>query len=227
MSLDIETAKYLAEKSNQMIERQISSYRDKRSVASTIMGLCTLFIPFYLSGLFDSLFWIQIVAIFPLILVVLAIFFLLKIYYMNSLEQGLALSKYDEAINKKHDEAILFEIAVNRDCYNANRPILDGATKNYEKGLSLTKWGIGLSIIVLSLNLYFRPSNNPEKIELVNPIIMTMGNNNNNSGNNQGNNNEPSIKTDPIVIPSTNPSDRERLSEGIDPKKGNDSTIKK
>lgn len=45
-ALDQETAIYLVDKSDNMLEKQIESYRQKQSNAATILGL-THFFPFF------------------------------------------------------------------------------------------------------------------------------------------------------------------------------------
>lgn len=167
--LDLDTAKYLAEKSKEWVDRQLNTYREKRSVASTIIGLNTLFVPFFLGGIADSLFWIKIVAIVPILIISVALIYLISIYYLKRLEQGLAPEKYQDAINKSYGDAILFEIAVNRDSIHSNTPILERVNKAYRIGINLTQIAIVLSIIVLSLNMFFRPNSETIKIEISKP----------------------------------------------------------
>lgn len=167
-TLDRETAKYLAEKSKEWIDRQMETYREKRSVASTIIGLNALFIPFFLGGIADSLLWVKCIAGIPTILIVTALYFLIRIYYLQRLSQGLDKSGYDDAINKNYNDAILYEIGVNKQCIENNDVILDGVNKSYKRGISFTQLAIGLSIIVLSLNMYFRPESDTIKIEISN-----------------------------------------------------------
>ena len=175
MSIDKETAKYLAEVSRGMIDRQVGGYRERKNISSTIIGLNTLFIPFFLSGLSDSEMWIKAIAIIPMILISVALYYLLKIYYLNPLERGLAVSMYEETIAKSYDDAILKEISVNRDSYLSNNQTLIAVNKSYRLGIDLTKMAIGISILVLSLNLFFRPVPEKIKVEITNIQALSNG----------------------------------------------------
>jgi hypothetical protein len=169
MPLDLETAKYLADKSKEMIEKQINTHRQKQANAATIIGVNALFIPFFLSGLSDAMMVIKILSIIPILGIGFAIFLLLRTYMLNPLNQGLAIAVYDEAINKPFNEAILFEIGVNRDSYINNNKILDGLNKSYSWAVTLTMSAIGFSIIMLTINMFFKTSpDDSVKIEISN-----------------------------------------------------------
>jgi hypothetical protein len=168
MALDIETAKYLAEKSKEWIGKQMETYREKRSVASTIIGLNALFIPFFLGGIADSVLWVKYMAGIPTILICIALYYLIRIYYLQRLSQGLDKSGYGDAINKSYEHAILYEIGVNKQCIENNDVILENVNKSYKRGILFTQLAIGLSVIVLSLNMYNRPDSDTIKIEISN-----------------------------------------------------------
>jgi hypothetical protein len=160
VKLDQETAKYLVEKSDKMLEKQIESYRQKQSNSSTILGVNALFIPFFLSGLRDSSIYIQLFAIIPILGIGTAMFLLLKIYKPNKLMQGLNVNSYNDVINEDYDNALLREIGVNRECFNTNIKILDGTEKSYFWAVKLTMIAIAISISLLTLNKFFKPISN-------------------------------------------------------------------
>lgn len=54
---------FLTSKSMQLIEKQVSSYRQQHSYAGTIIGVIALFIPFFLNGLDGSYSLIRIISI--------------------------------------------------------------------------------------------------------------------------------------------------------------------
>lgn len=164
--MDIETARYLAGKSQEMLNKQIDSYRQKQANAATIIGINALFIPFFLGGLKDSLIYIQLLSIIPVIGISVALFFLLSIYAMNPLQQGLALKGYDEAINKTFENAILFEIGVNRDSFDNNTSILKKKDKSYRRGVYLTMIAIFASIILLIVNLVIEQKKDSTTLEI-------------------------------------------------------------
>lgn len=207
--LDKETGWYLANKSKEMLEKQTSIHRQKQANAATIIGVNALFVPFFLSGLSDSLLLIKLIAIIPILGLGTAIFLLLRIYMLKPLDQGLAISKYNETINKRIEEVLIFEIAVNKDSYQNNNTILEHSNKTYSGGVNLTMFSIFISILLLLGNVFFKPTDNNIKIEILKSpagLIQLIK--------------SDSAKT--IIIPITQPNERESIKQQVKTQNANE-----
>ncbi len=68
---------FLATKSKELVEKQVASYRQQHTTASSIIAIVALFIPLFLSGLEESYDLIKYIAILPVVLFVFAICILL------------------------------------------------------------------------------------------------------------------------------------------------------
>ena len=205
---DIETAKYLVEKSQDMINQQISAYREKRSIVATIIGLNTLFIPIFLSGFQESSILIKCISLIPILTIIIALYNLVRIYFIHSLHYGIDFTKYEEALNKTHTEALLFEIGANKTSFEINGKTLDKVNKRYQRGIYFTVIAIAFSIIVLSLNMFLNQEKEATKVEITN--WKNMSNENNNQ---TGNNPVPASQPDKVVIPSVPASDLISIKE--------------
>lgn len=150
---------------------------------------------------------------------------MLNVLRPQPLEQAISVDKYPDLVNKPLQEIVLFDLAVNLDSFKANRIIIDKANRSYNKGVVLTIIAIIVSIVILLANIFFKPIMDDKvvKVEIVNSVIMennnnqTSGNNSNSSSNQDNSNSNDTTKR--IVIPPTTPADREKLNEGVDPKK--------
>ncbi len=168
MELDKETAEYLVEKSKELLTIQTDSYKQKQSNAATIVAANAIFIPVFLSGLSDAEKWVKYAAVLPIILSAGALVYLLRVYVSKPLQRGLALANYDDTINKKYAEALLFEIAVNKDSYTANKIVVDKATTHYDYGVWATIVTIPISVFLLMTSVYCKQESDVVKIEVSN-----------------------------------------------------------
>lgn len=213
MSADLESIKLVTEKSREIIIAQISSFREKRSIVATIIGLDTLFIPFYLSGLQEAHLLVKCASLFPIIIICISLYYFLKIYHIVGLDHGLAVSTYDNLVNKAHIDVLLDELSTNRESFLQNEKKLEKINSSYQRGVNLTIVAVILSIIVLSLNLFCKKTEDITKVEIVN--LKSMPNSNSNNNGNSGNSSSTSTSTQtsssPVVIPP--PSDRQSIKE--------------
>ena len=96
----IKELEFLAQKSKELIEKQVSSYRQQHSYATTIIGVVTLFIPFFLNGLDDSFQCIIWISIIPIVVFIVALILMLQNLRAKPVDQAFSVDKYQELVNK-------------------------------------------------------------------------------------------------------------------------------
>ena len=99
MSDEIRHIEFLANKSKDYIEKQISSYRQKQTNSGTIMAIISLFIPFFIGGLDDSFTWVKLISIVPIALFVYALFAFIEVLRSRALDLGFHFKKFQELVN--------------------------------------------------------------------------------------------------------------------------------
>jgi hypothetical protein len=207
---DNSNLEFLASKSNDFIEKQISSYRHKHSNAGSIITIITLFVPFFLNGLDSGNLFFKICAILPVIILLWAIVLFINILKTKSLDQGFSVNKFDELINKTYEEVLLYEIGANRSSFVDNQKILDKTNKSYFFAIKLTVFAIMFSSLLLLTNNFFKEEvEKITKVEIIKSKNMIPENDNSNGG--KGNDN-PSTTTG-RSIPYVPPTDRTNLND--------------
>lgn len=207
-AVELKDLEFLADKSHQLLDKQITSYRQKHSNSGIIITVLTLFIPFFLSGLDNSYTIVKLIALLPIILIVWAIILLIQVLRSKPLDQGFHVDKFDELINKSYEDILLYEIGANKGSFTDNQKISELSNNKYNYAISLTVVSIILSSSLLLTNEFFKPEEKPTEIKIINPINMSNEKDNQNSGN-SGNNEK---KREIPVVP---PKDRTQLSEGV------------
>lgn len=202
---DLKHIEFLVTKSKELIEKQVNSYRQQHSYAGTIIGVTALFIPFFLNGLDNSYEVIQFISIIPIALFIWAILLMLSILRSKPLGQAFSVDKYQELVNKKYKEILVYELGANTSAYRNNKIITEKENKKYNRGVQLTTLGILISIILLFTNIFVKPEKAATKVQIINQSKMTDEPNNNNN--------------EPIVIPTVPPADIEKMNEGVEPPK--------
>lgn len=182
-----------------MVEKQIDSYRQKHSNASTIIGVVALFIPFFLNGLDNAYPIVQYLSVIPIGLLVWAIILMLGVLRTKLMYQFFSVDKFKDLVNTKYVDILLYEIGANNDSYRDNKPIDEEVNKIYNFGIKLTTISIIISVGLLLANNFWQPEKTYTKVQIINANKM------------QNNNQEK-----PREIPTVPPRDRERLNEGVD-----------
>lgn len=199
---------FLASKSSELIEKQISSYRHKHSNAGTIITIITLFVPFFLNGLDNSNIIFKICSILPFIILLWAIILFINILKTKSLDQGFSVNKFDELINKSYEEILIYEIGANRSSFIDNQKILDKTNVNYFFAIKLTVFAIMFSSLLLLINNFFN-TEKVIKVDIINPKNMIQENDNPNVDRNDE---TPNTSPD-RSIPYVPPTDRTNLND--------------
>ena len=89
---DLKDLEFLAAKSKEMVEKQVASYRQKHSNSGIIIGVITLFVPFFINGLENAYPLIQYLSLIPIGLLVLAIIIMLSVLRTKLLSQSIQLN---------------------------------------------------------------------------------------------------------------------------------------
>ena len=209
-NVDNSDLEFLASKSNDFIDKQISSYRHKHSNAGSIITIITLFVPFFLNGLDNSYLFLKICSIIPVIVLLWAIILFINILKTKSLDQGFNVSKFDELINKSYEEILIYEIGANKSSFIDNQKILDKTNISYFFAIKLTVFAIMFSSLLLLTNNFLKTE--VEKITKV-EIIKTKNMIPENDNPNVGRNNETPSTTPDRSIPYVPPTDRTNLND--------------
>jgi len=187
---------FLVNKSQELLNKQISSYRQKHSNSGIIITILALFIPFFLTGLENSHLIIKYLSIVPIGLLIWAIILFIKVLRTKSLDQGFHPDKFDEFVNSKYKKVLLFEIGANRDSFVDNKKITNESDKKYNLGIKLTLISIIISTCLLLVNNFTKPVQEPQKVIILNSKKMSKD-------------------KKPRVIPTVKPSDRVNLNEEL------------
>lgn len=199
---------FLANKSKELIEKQVASYRQKKIYASTIIGICIFFIPFFLKSVEDTNIWIQIFSVIPIILLLGVItIMLIRVFFTKPLFQSHSVEQFQVLVNKSHKDILLYEIGANTDSFKDNRKILRKANIAYNLGVTLTIVAVFISALLLLINVFINSETKENKAIIINKINQKIMLNYNN---------EPEDENDDLIIPSVPQDEREQLNEGMD-----------
>jgi hypothetical protein len=202
--IEYKDLEFLVQKSQELLNKQISSYRQKHSNSGIIITVLALFIPFFLSGLADSHIITKYLSIVPIALLIWTIISFIKVLRTKSLDQGFHPDKFDSFVNTKYEDILLYEIGANRDSFVDNQKITEESNDKYNLGIKLTLIAIIISTCLLLVNNFIKPEKKPQEV-----IILNIK--------------EMSKEEKPRVIPTVRPTDRVNLNEELNqPKPSSD-----
>lgn len=196
-----ETLIHIAEKSNQMLDKQINSYRQKHTNSASVITILALFLPFFLNGLKESNNFIKFFSLIPIILLILSLIIFIQILKGKPLNHGVHPKKFDDLVNNKYEQALIYEIGVNKSSYIDNEPIYEQANIRYNCAIKLTVIAIISSTILLSIDMIHSSEQRPIK-----PIIQIF----------MPKNSKDSKEEKKIIIPTVPPTERAILNEGTE-----------
>jgi hypothetical protein len=224
---ELKDLQFLAEKSYQLLEKQILSYRQKHSNSGIIITILALFIPLFLNGLENSYTIIKILSVIPIVILICAFVQLIKVLKSTPLDQGFNVNEFDRLVNMDFEEILLYEIGANKSSFNDNQILYVKSSINYNSAVKLTLISIVLSTLLLLTNEFFKPNPIPTDVNLINKINMNNeSKTNNTNSNNESNDENKTIKQ--RVVPIVPPKERTNLNEHLRPLTlKNDTDIKK
>ena len=171
MPEDIRPIEFLANKSKDLIDRQVSAYRQKQTNSGTIMAIISLFIPFFISGLDDSYTWVKMISLIPVVLFVIALFAFIVVLRSRPLDQGFHNKKFQDLINMMdYKKVLLYEIGANQSSFNDNTKKVKTANKSFTLGIKVTAVAVMLSIGLLMTNKFTKPpkTEKPIRVQIIN-----------------------------------------------------------
>lgn len=145
--------KIISEKSKELLERQIGTYRSKQDKATTILGLLSLFLPLYLFIIEKSSTLTKIISIAPLAIMTWGTILIIRILKSQKINQGYNPDKFPEFINWQPRDIYLYEISSNKLSFEKNNTILEKQNNNYNNGITILIISIGLSISLLLFDI--------------------------------------------------------------------------
>ena len=169
MTEDIRHIEFIASKSKDFIDRQISSYRQKQANAASIMAIISLFIPFFLTGLDEASFIIRIFSIVPVAFFVFSIFSLLEVLKSKPLDQGFHTNKFQELVNADYKKVLLYEIGANQSSFIDNEKKVNNANRIFMRGVKVTTIAVAISIVLLLVSKFVKPVkvDSPLKVKII------------------------------------------------------------
>lgn len=182
--MNIESIELIREKSKQMIDAQIQSYRSLFTKAGTITGVLSIFFPLFLFLIESSVFTIKIISIIPILLALYGLINMLLTLKSPSLARGVKIDKFDELINYNIKKLKKYDIAYNKLSYQKNHETLKIMNKRYNWGLLSTIFSVVISItLLLCSNIFFYSEQKGKAMCNENEtIIITNSENNGNGG---------------------------------------------
>lgn len=141
-----------AEKSNELLEKQIRSYYRKQDRATILLGLVSLFFTVFLFILEKCLIEIRLFSIIPLILLLFGIWNLTTVIKGHNLAQGYNPNELEEVINLSINDIYKKEIESNKSSYEQNETILEEQETTFNKGVNSILMSIALSLLLLLFN---------------------------------------------------------------------------
>ena len=173
MKDNMETVKFLATKSKELVEKQVNSYRQQNSYAGTIIGVSAFFITLFLNGLQGSFQWIQLASLLPIGLFVWVMLLMLGILRSRPLFQAFSVDKYQQLVNKELQEVLVFELGANIDSFRDNDSITRDVSRRFDLGIRVVTFAILISTSLLLINAFFKPEKDIDhiKVKLINSHI--------------------------------------------------------
>ncbi len=164
---ELKYLEFLAVNSKEIIEKQVDSYRQQHSYAGTIIGATALFIPFFLSSLDTTIFFIQLILILPISIFIWSILLLLSIFRTKPLDQAFSVTKYADLQVKSFKEILLYEIEANIHSYSVNIIETEKGNKRYATGIRLATIALIFSILLMMTNKFIDIEKKPTKVQVV------------------------------------------------------------
>ena len=157
---------FLVIKSQELLNKQRDSYKDKRTMSASIIGIIALFIPLFLAGMNDTYIFIWIIAFFPIGLMCWASYLLLTIMLTQPLDLGFDTHKFQDLANMEYKKVLVYEMGANISSYKYNSIKTEKQNTKYNIAVRITIFAMFISLGLLLVNSFYKPENNDKpKIE--------------------------------------------------------------
>lgn len=146
---------FLAAKSKEMVIRQTDSYQKNKTMASTIIGVSALFIPFFINGIEGAAIIIKYLSIVPIVMFVSVQISMLIVLMLRPRTTFVKAEKYDELISQSYEQILKYEISSNKHIFSQNKNMDAKVAKYYNVGVQITIVAIIISTILLLINSFY------------------------------------------------------------------------
>lgn len=149
--------------------------------------MIVIFIPFFISGLQNSVFWVKLGSILPLSGLTVCLINFVQILKTKSLDVGFHTDHLQNLANKKYEEVLLYEIGANKSSFEDNMLKLKKIDRIFHFNIKFTLISIIASTVILIITNLIDMSNKE---------------------------NETTQPSQPVrVIPTVDPGDRTNLTD--------------
>lgn len=156
---DENSLRVISEKSNQLLERQISAFQVKQERAISILVLVSIFFSIFFNVVEKSTEFTKIFFTVPLIIFFWGATLVYHAIKYQKLNHGYNPDKFSEFINFETNEILLFEISTNQLAFRENTEILEKQTNNFNKGIQRLAISIGISMSLLYFEMELKTLN--------------------------------------------------------------------
>ena len=145
---DENSLRVISEKSNQLLERQISAFQVKQERAISILVLVSIFFSIFFNVVEKSTEFTKIFLTVPLIIFFWGATLVYHAIKYQKLNHGYNPDKFSE-----------FEISTNQLAFRENTEILEKQTNNFNKGIQRLAISIGISMSLLYFEMELKTLN--------------------------------------------------------------------
>ncbi|MBN2834141.1 MAG: hypothetical protein JXR48_04165 [Candidatus Delongbacteria bacterium] len=133
----IKNLEFLSNKSDDLLQEQLKSYNSAITKASIVMPLSSLILPYAITILTDGqiINTIRCLTVTPFILIIVGLYFLVKVLIPKGLDHGFNFDQFDKQINQNYKDLLLYKIGSMKDSYNSNNNIVDRQNLYFKAGL--------------------------------------------------------------------------------------------
>jgi hypothetical protein len=166
--------KFLVTKSNDLLSRQIDTYRAIQTKAGVFLGIISVFLPLFLFLADKSKDFIILLSVIPVLTVGWGLVEIINILKAHDLFVGVNEDEFDELINEKLRDVELFEIGANKISIKSNDKIISKLRRKYQRAVWAMLVSISLSILILTFEIFLNKDHKDQKDKTIikNTVIM-------------------------------------------------------
>ena len=152
----LDNLEFLVIKSRDLLQEQLKSYDSANTKAGVLISISALIIPIAIAFISssDTLPIIKYLTIIPIVLMIIALIFLLKVLMPKGLDHGFNFAQFQKQIDNTHKDLLLYEIGANQDSYADNDPIVKRQNKNFKTGIKLIFCSTIIVFVIVTISLF-------------------------------------------------------------------------
>ena len=169
-NLDKDTLRLISERARTVVDAQLESIRSKQSFAGTIIGVVSLFLPFFLNYISESGFYFKFLTLLPFSLFLIVLVLMLLVLTAKPIGRTMRPDKFEEMVSRKVEDAYAYDISYSKQAFNLNIRQYNTINERYNIAVWLTIVGVVFSTVMLFVsNLCRNNTEQIQKIEIVTP----------------------------------------------------------